>query len=265
MPDIFLSYSKKDKERASRFAEILKSKGWEVFWDQTIRSGDEWKRDLIDALKTTKSVVVLWSENSVDSAWVQWEAHEGQTRDNLFPVMLDDVGDKIPAPFQPLHAFDLINCELDYADHKIDVLLDTFEKKIGGVNRYLGLDPPVEGELVQAKHLALIHSSWRVPDRDSEFGGLKMYRIHVIVYGTAQALDRIDKVEFILHPSYRERSRQTGGERSRCFELKELAYGETVVEAHVKLKNQIESIRLRRYINLTETGPRLDERYMSQR
>src|SRR5262245_13765669 len=43
---------------------------------------------------------------------------------------------------------------------------------------------PVPGHLMTDDHIALIHRSWRVPEKDSRFGGQRMYQIHVIVFGT---------------------------------------------------------------------------------
>jgi hypothetical protein len=57
------------------------------------------------------------------------------------------------------------------------------------------LKVPLPADALTDDHLALIHRSWRVPDRDAEFG-CAMYQIHVIVFGTAEALRRVDYVNW---------------------------------------------------------------------
>ena len=50
-------------------------------------------------------------------------------------------------------------------------------------------------------HLALIHSSWRHPRKDAEFGR-PMFAFHVVLQATEAVLDRVESVRYSLHPSY---------------------------------------------------------------
>ncbi len=110
-------------------------------------------------------------------------------------------------------------------------------------------------ENVSENHLALLHSCWRYPKKDKEFGK-KMYVIQVIVQANKGVLDRIEYVKHSLHPSYPNKL-QTKTDRENNFELKEVAWGEFNLKAEVKIKGQKELINLSRYINLTETGDNL--------
>ena len=47
--------------------------------------------EIDQALKHAEAVVVLWSEASLGSAWVQDEAAEGRDSDRLVPAMIDPV------------------------------------------------------------------------------------------------------------------------------------------------------------------------------
>ncbi len=114
---------------------------------------------------------------------------------------------------------------------------------------------PEVGTLVTAEHLALIHSSWRYPQKDREFGR-PMYAFNAIIQGRDEVLDRIEYVRYILHNSY-PNPIQTSTDRIVRFKLKELAYGESNLRAEVKIVGQDELVCLKRYINLTETGSRL--------
>ncbi len=117
------------------------------------------------------------------------------------------------------------------------------------------LEPPAQDEPITANHMALIHSSWRYPKKDSEFGR-PMYALHAVIQAPDEVLDRIEYARYELHPSY-PNPVQTVTDRISRFKLKELAWGESMLRAKVKIKGQEEPIKLSRYINLTQTGPRI--------
>lgn len=89
--DVFVSYANQDRERARKFVAILGARGWTVFWDRTIPTGRTWREIIGEELERTKCVVVLWSKDSVNSAWVHEEADDGLRRKILIPVRIDDV------------------------------------------------------------------------------------------------------------------------------------------------------------------------------
>ncbi len=119
----------------------------------------------------------------------------------------------------------------------------------------VSLPSPTKTEKVTHNHLAILHSSWRYPKKDKEFGE-PMYVIQVIIQANSDVLDRIEYVKYHLHPSY-PNNLQTKTNRANNFELKELAWGESNIGAEVKVKGQEESINLSRYINLSGTGKNL--------
>ena len=110
-------------------------------------------------------------------------------------------------------------------------------------------------EKVTEEHLALVHSSWRYPKKDQEFGK-PMYCFQVIVEGQSQTLDRVEYVKYTLHKSY-PNGEQIKHDRKKHFELKELAWGSSTVRAEIKIEGQEELIKLSRFINLSDTGERL--------
>jgi hypothetical protein len=70
-----------------------------------------------------------------------------------------------------------------------------------------------------------------------------MYQIHVVVFGTSAALDRIERVTYYLYESYPNPVR-TSIDRKRVFELKELAYKYSVIRVDICIKGQVELICL---------------------
>jgi hypothetical protein len=107
MSDIFISYSSEDQDRISPLVDALKKTGWSVFWDRTIPAGKT-RRQVIDSeIQGCRSLVVVWTNNSVTSDWVLEEAEIGRSRGILIPVLLDKV--KPPVGFRAVQAADLVS------------------------------------------------------------------------------------------------------------------------------------------------------------
>jgi hypothetical protein len=108
MSDIFISYAREDRPRAETLARALEAQGWSVWWDRTIPAGKTFDNVIEAALASTRCVIVLWSQISVDSRWVRSEAEEGAAREVLVPVVIErDV--RIPLAFKRIQAADLAN------------------------------------------------------------------------------------------------------------------------------------------------------------
>jgi formylglycine-generating enzyme required for sulfatase activity len=106
MSDIFISYASHDRDRIRPLAEALEAHGWSVFWDATLLPGETWRRKISKELEAARCVIVMWSERSVESQWVEQEAEEGQRRGILVPAFIDRV--TIPLGFRGLQAANLV-------------------------------------------------------------------------------------------------------------------------------------------------------------
>lgn len=89
MARVFLSYDRDDAALAAPIAAALERAGHDVWWDQHIRGGAQFSREIERALNAADAVIVLWSINSVESAWVRDEAASGRDRGRLIPLALD--------------------------------------------------------------------------------------------------------------------------------------------------------------------------------
>lgn len=105
MTSVFVSYAREDAVKAQAIARALEEASFNVWIDQRMHSGSEYSREIEQALKDAAAVVVLWSRNSVDSAWVRDEAAEGRDSGRLVPALLDNI--RPPIGFRQFQTTDL--------------------------------------------------------------------------------------------------------------------------------------------------------------
>lgn len=106
MAKLFLSYSRKDEAKARRFTQWLEREGHEVWRDEDdIGGGASFSSEIERALEDCDAVLVLWSANSVVSAWVRDEAGFGRDRGKLIPLSLD--GTEPPLGFRQFQSIDV--------------------------------------------------------------------------------------------------------------------------------------------------------------
>ena len=129
MADIFISYAREDRSRIEPLAKSLQDLGWTVFWDRTIPTGKTWRQVIGDALKNARSVIVAWSQNSIESDWVQEEADRGRRRNILIPILIDNVDP--PLGFGAIQAADLTSWNPAQSSPE-------FEKLISDISIILG-------------------------------------------------------------------------------------------------------------------------------
>lgn len=105
MANIFLSYVHEDEPRARAIAALLESEGHTVWWDRQIRGGTQYASEIEAALAVAEWIVVLWSRQSIRSAWVRDEAAVGRDTNRLVPVVID--GTEPPLGFRQFQTIDL--------------------------------------------------------------------------------------------------------------------------------------------------------------
>src|SRR5262249_8722332 len=113
MADIFISYSKADRDKVLMLSAYLESEGWTVWWDTNLAVGDAYRDEIMTQLATARAVIVLWTQTSIKSDFVRAEAGRAKADGKLIPVNAGDVnyGD-IPLPFGEMHTEDIGKREL---------------------------------------------------------------------------------------------------------------------------------------------------------
>ena len=91
MPQIFISYSRKDIDFVRQLAGDLEKAGYDVWWDLTdLRGGDDWPRVIPAAIESSQYIIVVLSPNSAISDWVAKEYTQAlDLRKKIIPIMLE--------------------------------------------------------------------------------------------------------------------------------------------------------------------------------
>lgn len=128
--DVFLSYSRKDTERARFLADVLNSKGMTVWFDSSfILPGESWQSKIVENLNRARYVVVLWSQSSIDSRIVLDEAHRAYDARKLLPVLLDGFPvAQLPPPFNLVNS---INWQTSDDVREIVTAIENAKKRTG--------------------------------------------------------------------------------------------------------------------------------------
>lgn len=129
MTEIFISYASADRTKARALAIALESRGLSIFWDRTIPTGKTWRDVIGAALNDARCVVVLWSQASIESQWVQEEADDGREREILIPVLIESV--RPPIGFRSLQTADLSEWDGEDTSPAFQKLLTDIGEVIG--------------------------------------------------------------------------------------------------------------------------------------
>ena len=129
MADIFISYAREDLERVRPIVGAIERSRYSVFWDRRIPSGMTWRQYIGNALDAAKCLVVVWSKYAIVSKFVIEEADEGNEREILVPVLIDEV--KPPLGFRSIQCEDFRSWNGDPDHRKVKSLLESIERVTG--------------------------------------------------------------------------------------------------------------------------------------
>jgi len=126
---IFLSYARDDVEAAKQLASCISEAGHDVWWDRHLHGGSRFASEIDKALRDAQAVIVLWSPQSIESAWVQDEAAEGRDSGRLVPVSVQSA--KPPLGFRQFQTIDLGKWDGRSVPDGIDDLLEAIARTCG--------------------------------------------------------------------------------------------------------------------------------------
>ena len=100
MPDIFISYSRKDSGHALALAERLRAEGIEVWIDQHgLEAAAQWSKEIVEAVERCTAFVLLLSNDSLLSKNVVRELSIASESDRrILPIEIEDI--LLPSEFK---------------------------------------------------------------------------------------------------------------------------------------------------------------------
>ena len=104
MAQVFVSYSRRDRDQVEILVKRLKDVGLEVWWDDRLQAGQMFNERIARELAAAECVLVVWSRSAKRSSWVVAEALEGFNRQRLAQIRLEEV--EPPFPFTAVHYTD---------------------------------------------------------------------------------------------------------------------------------------------------------------
>lgn len=133
MAKVYISYNKRDTGIATKISDALKGAGHEISIDvDTLLPGQDISSTLFEALRRSDFMIVIISENSIDSKWVQNEigaalSYSAERKDfGLFPVVIGTP--QIPDSIKHKLYIQVSEGEEDLAASRV----------LDGISKYLG-------------------------------------------------------------------------------------------------------------------------------
>lgn len=140
MTNVFVSYSRSDRERIEPLIGFIDSVVGEVWWDDRLVAGERFTEEVERRLDEADFVVVVWTSASVHSQWVLDEAAVGRDAGKLLPVCLD--GQMPPLGFRHMHATDFSKWDGTPADKCARALREALTRKPGEPRHVSPRAPP---------------------------------------------------------------------------------------------------------------------------
>lgn len=147
MSKIYLSYQHEDVKLIRKIGNDLNKQGYETIMDETImKVGIDWRKELLKELKTSDGVLVLITENSLNSKYVISEIgttrafiDENENKKFLIPVIYGDI--EIPDFIKDIYCIKLTDDNYEKA----------IEKIVLSISNFLGKKEAVEEKQTQEK------------------------------------------------------------------------------------------------------------------
>lgn len=102
MADLFISYSRNDRDRCTAIRDALTALKVNVWSDARIGAGSHFDREIEREIQAATALLVLWSEHSVESDWVRNEARTGKEENRLVATQIGPC--QLPLEFRSVQA-----------------------------------------------------------------------------------------------------------------------------------------------------------------
>ncbi len=114
MVDVFISYSRNNRDRVRALADAVKALGYIVWWDDELPPHKSYGDVITEKITNAKAAIVCWSADAAQSEWVRAEADLARNQKKLIQTSYDEV--MPPMPFNQIQFASLADWQ-GQADH----------------------------------------------------------------------------------------------------------------------------------------------------
>jgi len=107
--EVFISYSRGQRERVKVINEKLSALKLQVWFDAALVAGETFGDEIEREIKAARCVLVCWTQAGIDSKWVRGEASLADAGKKLVTCMLEPT--ELQPPFNEIHTEDLTHWE----------------------------------------------------------------------------------------------------------------------------------------------------------
>jgi molecular chaperone DnaK len=103
---LFVSYAHVDAVRVSQLGKDLSGRGFDVWYDDRLEPGDDWKAELIRRIHACDAFMYVSSTDAVESEWCQWELDQAIALTKFIVPVLVRPGTQLPRTIAHLQYVD---------------------------------------------------------------------------------------------------------------------------------------------------------------
>ena len=96
MVDLFISYSRANRDMVQRLAEAVSALGYVVWWDEELPAHLSYGDVITAKIGEAKATLVVWSRTSAASEWVRAEADLARNQKKLIQAVIDECTPPLP-------------------------------------------------------------------------------------------------------------------------------------------------------------------------
>jgi hypothetical protein len=96
MVDVFISYSRSNRDVVRRLADAIGRLGYVVWWDEELPAHLSYGEVITEKIGEAKATLVVWSAESAASEWVRAEADMARNAKKLIQTAIDDCTPPLP-------------------------------------------------------------------------------------------------------------------------------------------------------------------------
>jgi hypothetical protein len=139
MAHVFTSYARKDKETVDAIVEKMSQAGIEIWIDrEDIHVGDQWRKQIVKAIKTSPAFVLMLSPSSAESKNVRKEIDLSQGYERtMFPLMLQRVRPLPDEISYQLAGEQILDVEKLGVDNAVDQLIEALKDCLREVGQFV--------------------------------------------------------------------------------------------------------------------------------